>query len=238
MSEFVIQHLAQWPAHGKGSIYSGEDQHFKIVFSLPMNKTILQAPGFQHSTTPFQLHHFVYAVHVSVIKLQNIHVYSKIWFSISSSWRAKYLKEPCELLTRSAVGSFLCLLPSLTIVLQIQLPFLPMSQHPPPERLDSWSGVSKQGAGTHPWDCVCVARPLDHSEPQGLITLSLRGWRTGSGWIVASFSWFQLQKHLMITGCMQKSPSPSSPAITICCKFSVLCVHKLVNPSPSTCLAV
>lgn len=159
VSEFVIQHLAQWPARGKGSVTWWRGLAFQDR-SLSSDE---QSPrGFQHSTTPFQLRYFVYAVRVSVIKLQNIHVYSKIWFSIPSSWGTKYLKEPCELLTRSAVGSFLCSLPSLTIVLRIQLPLLPVSQNPPPERLGSCNG-----AGTHPWDCVCVARPLDHTEPQG-----------------------------------------------------------------------
>lgn len=165
--------------------------------------------GFQRPTMPFHPHQSVCVVHVSVTKLQNIHVYSKLLLSVLSSQRAKYLKGLSELLTPRCSGFLAWVPPWITIVLQPQLPLLPESQHLPPspslqrgwslemghpgKRRDPPMGLHLCSQGSCP--------PSTTRGHRGFISLS--GWWTCAGRMFASFSWFQLQKHLMATYCMQ-----------------------------------
>lgn len=126
-----------------------------------LRSLLLQAELFRMSlkvpvpVTPSHTRHSVYSAHVFCNQTTNIHVYSKMHFCIWSSQRAKYIKEPSELLTHLCGEEGLFLSPSRSDH-QLLAPASPPLHIPAsvslafrPERLDPQNRASRQGARTH-----------------------------------------------------------------------------------------
>lgn len=185
MSELVIKHLAQWPAHSHAH-YMAAMISISSLHSPPMCKITLHVPEGTSAPPRCPPPHSVHGVCVSVIKLQNIHVYSKAQLYILSSWRVKYLKEPCELLTHLCSGFSSALAPQSHTYPSAPASLLPCpassseSQH----LLDPCNGSSEHGAGTHSLGCAGQPGLLPTQSPRSgfyLVRLSFRSQSTRSG---------------------------------------------------------
>lgn len=103
-----------------------------ILYSSSYGLNDLAAPRGSQGPRLFRPHHSVCDVRVSVLQPQKYPRISKMRFDISSSQRAEYLKETCELLTPLCSGLFPSPLSVSPLSFSSSFSSSPRSQHLPP----------------------------------------------------------------------------------------------------------